>query len=74
MLEAFCNIAEMGRRYRAYRRWYFIYTQVPQRRRNRELQALHQRLTHLEEENAALRRHLQVVEEHIRLLMEETEF
>jgi hypothetical protein len=30
MLEAFCNIAEMGRRYRAYRRWYFIYTQVPQ--------------------------------------------
>ena len=29
MLEAFCNIAEMGRRYRAYRRWYFIYTQVP---------------------------------------------
>ena len=47
---------------------------VTQRRRNRELQALHQRLTHLEEENALLRRHLQVVEEQIRLLMEETEF
>jgi hypothetical protein len=47
---------------------------VTQRRRNRELQALHQRLTHLEEENALLRRHLRVVEEQIRLLMDETEF
>ncbi len=46
---------------------------VVQRQRNRQLQELHQRLTQLEEENDFLRRHLQAVEEQIRLLMEETD-
>ena len=46
---------------------------VLQRQRNRELQALRQRFTQLEAENAVLRRHLQAVEEQIRLLMEQME-
>jgi hypothetical protein len=44
---------------------------VTQRRRNRELQDLRQRLAQLEEENAALRHHVQAVEEQIRLLLEQ---
>jgi hypothetical protein len=43
---------------------------VAQRRRNRELQQLRERLVRLEEENAERRHHVEVVEEQIRLLLE----
>jgi len=43
---------------------------IAQRRRNRDWQLLRQRLAQVEEENAALRREMQAVEEQIRLLLE----
>jgi hypothetical protein len=44
---------------------------LEQRRRNRELSDLRRRLMHLEEENLALRRHIQAIEEQLILLLEE---
>ena len=44
---------------------------VAQRQRSRELQRIRERLARLEEENAALRHHIQAVGEQIDLLLEQ---
>jgi hypothetical protein len=44
---------------------------LEQRRRNRELGDLRQRLVQLEEENGALRRHIEAIEEQLNLLLQE---
>jgi cell division protein FtsB len=44
---------------------------VAQRQRNRELRSLRQRLTEVEQENAALRNQMEAIEAQIRLLLEQ---
>ena len=49
----------------------WVYSLVAQRQRSRELQRIRERLARLEEENAALRHHIQAVGEQIDLLLEQ---
>jgi hypothetical protein len=46
---------------------------ILQRQRNRQLLSLHERMRQLQDENAALLRQIQAIEEQVRLIMEESE-